>query len=183
MVPSIFLDIMMKRKICNRECPNVWNTVSHVCVLLHGVCLCWCNEWLYILTLLLKFLSLFIKAFSNDVCSDALGRARTHIQALPGLDNSYILEGPAQVEFCSIRDRVYVCQLYTVRVYTKEFAWDPSSTHWTMIGLNMTAPSPLLSSSSVPPPPLCHCAFVPSMTIRRAIQKLYCRSIYFLKIA
>jgi hypothetical protein len=76
MVPSIFMEVMVKSKICNREFPNVWNTDSHVCVLLHGVCLCWCNEWLYILTLLLNFLSLFIKGFSNDVCSDTLGRMR-----------------------------------------------------------------------------------------------------------
>jgi hypothetical protein len=37
-----------------------------------------------------------------------------------------------------------------------------SPTQWNITGRNMTAPPPVLSPSSILPPPSCHCALIPA---------------------
>lgn len=77
-------------------------------------------------------------------------------EKLPDLWNSYVTDGPAQVQFCAGQNAVYTyCQLYMCFEYSPVEIRTP--THRKPIGRGMTAPPPMLSSSSIRPTISSHC--------------------------
>jgi hypothetical protein len=79
------------------------------------------------------------------------------VQTLSDLCNIYTYEPecPAQVEFCAIRNWVYInVQGSPTDIHAQ--------THRHLTGLRVTATPSVLSPISIPPPPLLHCVFIPA---------------------
>jgi hypothetical protein len=91
------------------------------------------------------------------------------VQAFHYLRNSDLPKFQRKTNFAQVRTDFTYGHLY---VYLQRSTVDiQTPTHWNLIGLSMTAPSRVLSPSSILPPPLTHCAFILAWNIRRAFQK------------
>ena len=89
-----------------------------------------------------------------------------------GLCNCYVLDGPAQVEFCNNQNWTYVCVCVCVCVWERESAWIRIKTHWNMRGRSTTTPLPVLSPNSILPPPSSRRAFISARKNSACLKKM-----------
>ena len=96
------------------------------------------------------------------------------IQTLPDLRNCYVPENPAQIEFCASRYWIHLWSTEYICTYAQVSPVEIQTTaHWNLIGHSITAPSLVLSPSSILPPPSSRCAFITARkNLLRASKKI-----------
>jgi hypothetical protein len=77
-----------------------------------------------------------------------------HVQTLPNLHHSYVLDGKSNFAQLGIQHTSGLLHMSTQSSPTLQ-------TQWNLISCNMTALPPVLSNSKILPPPLSHCNFIP----------------------
>jgi hypothetical protein len=96
-------------------------------------------------------------------------RCSFRLATLPDLRSRYGPEGPAQVGTEYTYGQVRICR-YAIKGRPVE---TQSPTLWNLISRNMTAQAPVLSPSSILPPPLCHLAFITTRKYMARVWKSY----------
>jgi hypothetical protein len=97
-----------------------------------------------------------------------------HIQTLPKLHHSYVLDGKPNFAQLGIQHTSDQLQMPIQSSPTLQ-------THWNLKGCNMTALPPVLSNSKILPPPLSHCTFIPPQKNSAHVYKMLILH-YFFKI-
>jgi hypothetical protein len=80
----------------------------------------------------------------------------------PGLRNGYVPEHPANFANFAQGGIQCTCQLYTDILGSRPTVEIQTPTHWNLISRSMIAPPSVLSPTSILPPPLSQCAFIPA---------------------
>jgi hypothetical protein len=104
--------------------------------------------------------TVFFVAFLRPPTQASFHIFANSLKALPDLRSHYVPEDSAQVVFCVSRNWVYIWSNRCV--YTRESSWNTNSNTLEPVRLSMTAPSSVLSPSSILPSPSSRCAFIPA---------------------